>query len=121
MNTKQVEIGDKVYTLTVTRGLSIRMSKVAPKFLEISKKGTMTEEEEREYAIDYGSAIIDNVNVLFYEMLRTAHPDISKEDSNKLYEQFRDEYDDVEDHLLAFFRTSFTDGIPKANKKKLNW
>lgn len=121
MNTKQVEIGDKVYTLTVTRGLSIRMSKVAPSFLKMSKKGTMTEEEEREFAIDYGSAIFDNVNVLFYEMLRMAHPDISKEESNNLYEQFRNEYDDVEDHLLAFFRTSFTDGIPKANKKKLNW
>ena len=123
MNTKQIEIGDKTYILTVTRGLSLRMAKVAPEFVKMAKKSNanLTEEEEFNFAVDYSSSIYDNMDVLFYEMIKIHHKNISKETSDKIYLRFCEEYNDVDSHLLAFFRTSFTDGIPRENKKTINW
>lgn len=120
--TKQIEIGGKKYTLTVKRSMLITLASIAPEFLKIGKSSNkFSEEEMTNLQLEACKSIYDNINVIFYEMIKVAHPTITKEKSDEIYSQFCDEYADVEDKLIEFFSTTFTEGIPAENKKKINW
>ena len=120
--TKQIEIGGKKYTLTVKRSMLITLASIAPEFLKIGKSSNkFSEEEMTNLQLEACKSIYDNINVIFYEMIKVAHPTITKEKSDEIYSQFCDEYADVEDKLIEFCSTTFTEGIPAENKKKINW
>ena len=119
---KQIEIGGKKYTLTVKRSMLITLKKVAPELLKINGNSSkLSEKEIADLQYEAGLSIYDNMDVIFYEVIRVAHPTITKEKSDEIYSQFRDEQLDVEEKLMEFFSTTFTDGIPVENKKKIDW
>ena len=100
----------------------ITLKKVAPELLKINGNSSkLSEKEIADLQYEAGLSIYDNMDVIFYEMIRVAHPTITKEKSDEIYSQFCDEYLDVEEKLMEFFSTTFTDGIPVENKKKIDW
>ena len=124
MNTRQIEIGGKNYTLTSKRSLVVAMSRVAPELIKIAKSSRgkdVSDEEQDNLTIDFSVSIYDHIDVLFYEMIKIAHPNITKEKSDDIYNAFCREYNDVDEHLVHFLHSSFTDGIPREQKKTLNW
>lgn len=120
MKTKQIEIAGKKYTLTVKRNIIPKLYEICPEALKLigSEK---SEELDIETEIMLSVKLIANMDVLFYDMIKIAHPEISKDKSDEIYENFVDEYEDSTQALLNFIKSVFTGGIPKGNKKKLNW
>lgn len=121
--TRQIEVGGKKYTLTCRRSMIFNISKTIPECVKISQKSkSVSDSEEKEsLAYDAGALIYDHIDVIFYEMIRIAHPDITKEKSDSIYDAFYKEYNDVDEHILDFFYEAFTDGIPREKKKNLDW
>ena len=54
-------------------------------------------------------------------MVAVIASNIEKEKSDKIYNAFCDEYNDVDENLIKFISSSFTGGIPREQKKNLNW
>lgn len=121
--TKTIEVGGKKYTLTVRRSMIFPLAKQIPecmKIIQASNKG-VSDEELSTLEYNAGASIYDHIDIVFYEMIKIAHPDITKEKSDLIYGAFYDEYNDVDEKLLNFFYESFTDGVPRENKKNLDW
>lgn len=119
MRTKQIEVAGKKYTLTVKRSIILKLNEICPEILRIDNSNV--ENISRDLEIDVAVRLSANMDVLFYDMIRVAHPEISREKSDEIYENFVDEYGDVEISLVNFIKEVFTGGIPTENKKKLNW
>ena len=120
--TKQIEIGGKKYTLTVKRSMLVTLAKIVPELLKInSKSSKLSEEEMTNLQYEASISIYDKMNVIFFEMIKVAHPTITQEKSDEIYSQFCDEYADVEEKLMEFFSSTFTEGIPAEKKKKIDW
>lgn len=118
---KKIEIGKKVYTLTSNRKIIKTIYNICPEVLAlgnedseevIAKKGTPI-------AID----LFANLDDLFFDMIKIAHPEISREKSNDILDKFIEEYDDVPNKLLEFAMSVFTEGAQdkKVAKKKIDW
>lgn len=131
-NTKQIEVGGKKYTLTVRRSILFKIAEICPELVRLAKttksetEDDLTEDEvlkklEESGTIDSVDKLYDNMPTIFYELIRVAHSDISREKSDEIYWNFYDEYNDVDDYLYKFIQTVFTRGIPRKNKKNLNW
>ena len=132
-NQKEIEVNGKKYVLTVQRSLLFRIATIVPEILNFAKESKSQEGElekeqimsqERMVELFNNSTIdklYDNMNVIFYEMLKHQHKDISFEKSNEIYLNFCYEYNDVEEHLMALIEKVFTQGIPRKEKKNLNW
>jgi hypothetical protein len=120
MRTKQIEVAGKNYTLTVKRNILIKLNEICPEILRMNSKDNEKELTE-DLEIDAAIRLSANMDVLFYDMIRIAHPEISRDTSDNIYEKFTDEYGDVEISLVNFIKEVFTGGIPAENKKKLNW
>lgn len=120
-NTKKIVVNEKTYTLTVQRSIVFTLAKIAPELLQINDNGGKSKEEVQELQLDAMAKVYDGINLLFYEMIKVAHKDITLEKSNEIFLAFRDEYDEVEENLLNFATSIFTTGVPKTDKKKLNW
>lgn len=129
-NKREVEINGKFYTLSVKRSILFRIASIAPELLKInqnSKKGNnsvgedVSQAEKEVLSINAMEKLYDNMNIIFYEMLRERHPEITLEKSNEIYYNFCNEYNDVDDKLFSLIETVFTQGIPRENKKNLNW
>jgi len=115
-NKKKIEVNGKEYTLTVKRSIFIELQKFVPDLFKLGGKDA-TKEMEFEASIQ----IYDNMDKIFYSMIKVEHPEITKEESDDIYETFYNEYNDVDEKLIEFMQSSFTDGIPKEKKKNLNW
>jgi hypothetical protein len=121
-NEKHINIGGKDYVLTIKRSMLISLAKVVPELIKINRlAGNASEEELAELQFAAGASIYDNIDVIFHEMIKIRHKDITKEKSDEIYLQFCDEYEDVDEKILDFFLETFTGGVPKENKKKINW
>ena len=132
-NRKEIEVNGKHYTLTVRRSILFRIANIAPELLKIydnSKKkdglgdeanSASQEDEMMSLEATAGEKLYDNMNLIFYEMLKENHSDISLEKSNEIYYNFCNEYNDVDEHLFKLIETVFTQGIPRDKKKNLNW
>lgn len=121
-NERQINIGGKNYILTVKRSMLVSLARTVPELIKINRMaGKVSEEELAELQFAAGASIYDNIDVIFYEMIKIHHRDITKEKSDAIYSQFCDEYEDVDEKLLDFFSTTFTEGIPQENKKKIDW
>ena len=130
-NRKEIEVNGKTYFLTVKRSILFRIAKIAPELLKIYDKSkkedglggddVSQEDEMMSLKETAGEKLYDNMNIIFYEMLKDNHKDISFEKSNEIYYDFCNEYNDVDEHLFGLISTVFTQGIPRENKKNLNW
>ena len=126
-NTKQIEVGGKTYTLTARRSIIFRIAEICPELLKIKNaknKNEMTDEEQEklvEIELNASDKLYENMPKLFYELINYVHKDITREKSDEIYLEFNQEYNDVDEHLLNFIYSVFTDGIPREQKKNLDW
>jgi hypothetical protein len=119
MITKVVEIAGEKYTLTAKRSIIAKLNEVCPEVLVLKKEDLKNISRKEE--VDISIRLSANMDILFYDLIRTAHPNLSKEESDEIYDKFLDEYVDAENSLMKFIKSVFTGGIPKENKKQLNW
>jgi hypothetical protein len=130
-NKREIEINGKHYTLTINRSLIYKIGIIIPEVLKIADKSNeqgdineteLTDEEKLE-SLD--SKIIDELydkmNLIFYEMLKFKHQDITLEKSNEIYSNFHKEYNNVDENLMSLIMKVFTQGVPRNEKKEINW
>ena len=116
-NTKTLEIAGKTYTFTANRSIVKTLYRIAPSILELNDKG----EPNKEGILNAGLDIMANLDVLFYDMIKIAHPEITKEKSDEILDKCEEEYDNVQEKFLDFALSVFTLGDQKKNKKKIDW
>ena len=119
MRTKVIEVAGEKYTLTAKRNIVVKLNEICPEALLI--KSGKIKELTAEQEIDASIRLSANLDILFYDMIKIAHPELSKDESDEIFENLLEEYGDVEESLIKFIKSVFTGGIPKENKKKLNW
>lgn len=117
---KRIEIGKKTYTLTSNRKIIKTIYNICPEVLNLSNEN---EEEVAEKGTPIAIDLFANLDVLFFDMITIAHPEITKEKSDKILDQFIAEYDDVPNKLLELAMSVFTEGAQdkKVAKKKIDW
>ena len=130
-NEREIEVNGKSYILTVQRSIIFKIATIVPEVLKIYKKSSQSDNKPREELSQEAlvelfnestiDKLYDNMNVIFYEMLKVKHKEISFETSNKIYADFNKEYNDVDEKLMTLIEKVFTQGIPRENKKNLNW
>ena len=119
-HTRTIEVGGKTYTLTAKRSLLIKLGEICPEMLKLDPKNKV-EDLGTDFEIEAGIKIATNMDAIFYDMIKIAHPEIARDKSDEIYEAFCEEYNDVEVALINFIKSVFTGGIPKEQKKNLNW
>ena len=80
-------------------------------------KGKDISDGENEVKI--GMDVMANLDILFYDMIKIAHKDITKEKSDEILDKFENEYEDVQTELVNLAMSVFTTGDQK--KKKIVW
>lgn len=111
---KHIEIGGKDYVLTSCRSIIVDLASRNPELIDFSDK------TDKEKELSFGKYLADNMDELFYSMIKIEQPYLTKEQSDEIYEQFYYEYDNVDEELIKLFTPNFQGGIPKV-KKKINW
>ena len=123
MNTRKLEIGGKTYTFTARRSLAKTLMKISPSMLKLNQDNDekISKANSEELAVDFGLDLYDNLNVLFYEMIKVAHP-MEKEASDKIFETCCEEYgeDQLFDKLVEFALSVFPQGKQEP-KKTIIW
>lgn len=118
-----IEVAGKKYTLTTNRNIIKILYDIVPQLLQIDVNPTKDPEA-------YGKAmgtlgmlkLMSELDVVFYNMIKVAHPEITKEKSDEILDNFDAEYNNVQDKLLEFaFASVFEEGNPSQLKKNLNW
>lgn len=120
MRTRIIEVAGKKYTLTANRSIIQTIANICPEMLDLPSEKT-ADEIERDADVMMGIRIMSNLGVLFYDMIKIAHPEISREKSEDILDAFIAEYNDVQQNLIKFAMSVFTDGTPREKKKNLNW
>ena len=118
-NKKTIEVDGKQYTLTVKRSMFVELQRIVPELIKFGQNNGKDITSEMEF--EAGIKIYDNMDKIFYAMIKFEHPELTKEESDEIYENFYNEYNDVDEKLIEFMQSSFTDGIPRDKKKNLNW
>lgn len=114
-NVKEVTIKGEKYKLTANRRLIKVIAKICPSILKLNNDN-FNDNNGAELGVD----ILADLDILFYEMLKPEHPNITKETADQILENFEDEYADVANNLITFAMSSFTQG-DQIKKKQLNW
>lgn len=114
-----VSIDNKNYTLTTNRALFKTLYSICPEFFVAISD--VNKQDKTEPSIYLNIAILSNLDIVFYEMIKREHPELTKEDSDALLLKFETEYDDASSHLMKFVIKVFTQGNPDSPKKKLDW
>ena len=120
MKSKIIEVAGKKYTLVANRNIIKTISDICPEILNLSSAGN-AKEIEKSISVTLGIKIMSNLDVLFHDMLKIVHKEISKEKSDEILELFESEYNGVQENLIKFALSVFTEGNPKQSKKNLNW
>ena len=118
MKTRIIEVASKKYTLTANRSIIKTIANIAPEMLDLKP---VADADKEKTEIDLGIKIMSELDVLFYDMIKIAHPEISKIKSDEILELFEIEYEEVQPKLIRFAMSFFTEGDPNTKKKKLNW
>lgn len=108
-------IGDKKYVLTANRSIIKTLYNIAPDMLRLTNQGEMDSDLQAKAGID----LMANLDILFYDMIKVAHKDITKEKSDEILDKFESEYEDVQTELINLAMSVFTTG--DQNKKKVIW
>lgn len=119
-NTKILEIAGKKYTITANRRIIYTISKICPELLEFANEKASSKDLKVQEAM-VGVKIFGSLDVLFYDMLKIAHPEISKEKSDTLLELADEEYNDFQEKLMELATSAFVSSTPNTSKKELNW
>lgn len=119
MITKKIDIDGKKYTLTVRRSLIRTIYQISPELLRLKDAKKAEEIEESEIGFKANLDLIANIDVLFYEMIKVAHSNISQEKASEIYDKFDSEYDDAATSLIELAMSIFTSGDQE--KKKIVW
>lgn len=119
-HTKTITVAGQDYTLTAKRDLVVKLGEICPEVLSIAENKN-SNELSNIFRVGAGIKLIVNMNTLFYDMIKVAHPQLTIEESDDIYEQFCKEYNNVEINLIRFIKSVFTDGIPREKKKNLDW
>lgn len=112
---KEIEIGKKKYILTANRSIIKTLYEIAPSILETNATKRGQKEE-----IKVGLDLMANLDTLFYDMIKVANPQITKEKSDEILEKFESEYEGVQEALLELALSVFQQG-DQEKKKKINW
>lgn len=112
---KKITIGDKKYTLTANRSIIKTIYEIAPDMLDLSDKDNQNSGRKAKVGVD----IMANLDKIFYNMIKVAHKDITKEKSDEILDKFENEYEDVQNEILNLAMSVFTTGDQK--KKKIIW
>ena len=124
---KRIQIGKKTYTLTANRKIIKTIYNICPELLEIvNGDAPKTEDEKKQVekkGVPISVSLIANLDDLFFDMIRIAHPEISKEKSDEILDDFMEEYDGVTEKLLELAMSVFTQGSQDSQKakKKIDW
>lgn len=126
---KKIQIGKKTYTLTANRRIIKTIYSVCPEVLTIGNdlksqnKTALTDKEVAEIGTPLAIKLLANLDDLFFDMLRIAHPEITREKASDLLDQMFEEYDDVQDKLLELAMSVFpvASQETKVVKKKIDW
>ena len=113
---RKIIIGDKKYTLTANRSIIKTICKIAPDMLKLNKGKDISDGENE---VKIGMDVMANLDILFYDMIKIAHKDITKEKSDEILDKFENEYEDVQTELVNLAMSVFTTGDQK--KKKIVW
>lgn len=111
---RRITIGDKKYTLTANRSIIKTLAKIVPDMLNINNGKT-----ESETGAKVGVDLMANLDILFYDMIKVVHKDITKEKSDEILDKFENEYEDVQTELINLAMSVFTTGDQK--RKKIIW
>lgn len=129
-NKKEIEINGKFYILTVNRSLLYKIAVIVPEVIKINQKSNEQNDVETELSDEeklerFDSTVIDKLydkmNIIFYEMLKVQHKNITLEKSDEIYVKFHQEYNDVDEKLMSLIEKVFTQGVPREQKKNINW
>lgn len=120
MNTKIIEVAGKKYTLTANRSIIKTIADICPEILNLGSASKAKEIEET-LSVVLSLKIMSNLDVLFYDMIKIAHPEIQKEKSDDILAQFEAEYNGVQENLIKLAMSVFAEGNPKQSRKNLNW
>lgn len=112
---KKIQIGDKKYTLTANRSIIKTLYNIAPELLKLDSKKGMESETNVKASVE----VLAKLDILFYDMIKVVHKDITKEKSDEILDKFENEYEDVQTALLNLAMSVFTTGDQK--KKKIVW
>lgn len=122
MTPKIIEVAGKKYTLTANRNVIRTISNIVPEVLKMKidpkKDGDAFNDV---LAVLSGLQLMSELDVLFYDMIKVAHPEITKDKSDEILDNFEKEYNNVQENLLKFAFSVFNEGNPSKNKKNLNW
>nr|DAK86202.1 MAG TPA: hypothetical protein [Caudoviricetes sp.] len=113
---KKIEIDGKKYTLTANRTIIKTICNIAPDLLKFVKNKNISEDEVE---VVCGVDVMANLDILFYDMIKIVHKDITKEKSDEILDKFENEYEDVQTELINLAMSVFTTGDQK--KKKIVW
>lgn len=122
-NTRDIEVDGKIYTLTVKRSIVKKIAKICPELLKISNNNIEDSliNSDSEIIDNIFDKIYDNMPELFYELIKEKHNELTKSESDEIYNKFYNEYNNVDDNLLKFISSVFTECIQNKQKKNLNW
>lgn len=120
MKTRIIEVAGKKYTLTARRSIIKTIADICPELLDLGSDKNPQEFDDK-VGFELGVKVMSELDVLFYDMIKVAHPEITKEKSDDILESFENEYNDVQANLLKFAMSVFTEGNPSQSKKNLNW
>ena len=126
---KKIQIGKKTYTLTANRRIIKTIYSICPEVLTIGNdlksqnKTALPATEVAELGTPCALQLPAPLHHSFFDMLRIAHPEITREKASDLLDQMFEEYDDVQDKLLELAMSVFPDASQetKVVKKKIDW
>ena len=112
---KHITIGGKDYILTANRNIIKTINEICPQILKATSKHSVENEDN----VKYGIEMFAKIDVIFYEMIKIAQPSLTKEESDKILDEFESEYNGVLQALISLAMSVF----PKddQNKKKIVW
>lgn len=116
MKVKEIEISGKKYTLTANRSIIKTVHSICPELISLVNSEEVDETVENLVGVN----IFANLDVLFYNMIKIAHPNINKEKSDEILEKFEEEYEGVTNNLIKFALSVFQSG-DQIKKKKIDW
>ena len=119
MITKKIDIDGKKYTLTVRRSLIRTIYNIAPRLLKLKDAKNAEEIENSVDGFEANLDLITNIDILFYEMIKVAHSNISQEKASEIYDKFDAEYEGAASSLIELAMSIFTEGDQA--KKKIVW
>lgn len=113
---REFTIGDDTYSLVSKRSLVLNLRLIIPELFDLKESKNRKQAE-----VDLGIKLYDNLDLIFYEMIKIKHPNLTKDESDVIFENFCNKYNNAEESLIELMMSAFQQGIPNTEKQNLNW